>query len=186
MSGLFGVGEFVLAVPWELAISSAGGVAATVVGVVAGGVVGRRGQNQQWIRDNRTAAYAAFLQAFATLEMELREAFLKDRPHTADWVPWHSALTTISLVAPREVAAAASELTGTVGRFAELVDSSPKTREDLRGIHTALVEGQMRFVNAARASLDGSQLPLDWQLGGPPPWHEVEPYAPAPSADGSV
>ncbi|WP_431040502.1 hypothetical protein ACQUSR_00385 [Streptomyces sp. P1-3] len=175
-----------MAVPWELVISSAGGVAATVVGVVAGGVVGRRGQNQQWIRDNRTAAYAAFLQAFATLEMELREAFLEDGPHTADWVPWHSALTMISLVAPREVAAAASELTGAVGRFAELVDSSPKTREDLQGIHTALVEGQMRFVNAARASLDGSQLPLNWQLGGPPPWHEIEPYAPGPSVDGSV
>ncbi len=175
-----------MAVPWELVISTAGGVAATVVGVVAGGVVGRRGQNEQWIRDNRTKAYADFLQAFATLEMELREAFLEDRPHTVDWVPWHSALTTISLVAPREVAAAASELTGAVGRFCELVDSSPKTREDLRGIHAVLVEGQMRFVNAARGSLDGSQSPLEWQLGGPPAWHEIEPYAPAPSVEGSA
>ena len=184
--GPFGLGEVFLAVPWELVISTAGGVAATVVGVFAGGVVGRRGQNEQWVRDNRTAAYAAFLKSFATLEMDLREAFLEDRPHTADWVPWHSALTMISLVAPREVAAAASELTRAVGRFAELVDSSPKTREDLQELHAALVEGQMRFVNAARASLDGSQSPLDWQLGGPPAWHEIEPYAPAPSPNRST
>jgi hypothetical protein len=163
-------------------ISSAGGVAATVVGVFAGGVVGRRGQNEQWIRDNRTKAYAAFLEAFATLEMDLREAFLEDRPHTYDWVPWHSALTAVSLVAPREVAAAASELTGAVGRFAELVDNSPKRREDLQEVHAALVAGQIRFVNAARESLDGGQEPLAWQLGGPPAWHEIEPYAPAPSA----
>ncbi|MFG1808026.1 hypothetical protein [Streptomyces sp. NPDC049040] len=175
-----------MAVPWDLVVSSAGGVAATVVGVFAGGVIGRRGQSEQWIRDNRTAAYAAFLGAFATLEMEIRDAFVEDRPLAADWVPWHSALTMISLVAPQDVAAAASELTGAVGHFAELVDRSPKTREDLRAIHAALVEGQMRFVNAARTSLDGSQSPLDWQLGGPPAWHEIEPFAPAPSAEGSA
>ncbi|MFG3034949.1 hypothetical protein ACGFZJ_41475 [Streptomyces sp. NPDC048253] len=167
-----------LTVPWEIVISTAGGVAATVVGVFAGGVVGRRGQNEQWVRDNRTATYATFLREFVAVEIELRTAFLADRPHRLDWAPWNAALVALSLVATREVAAAAAELTSTVGRFAELVARSPKTREELREAQEALAAGQLRFVNAARVSLDGSQAPLDWQLGGPPAWAETEPYAP--------
>ncbi|MFD9405037.1 hypothetical protein ACFWA4_40265 [Streptomyces sp. NPDC060011] len=175
-----------MAVPWELVISTAGGVTATVVGVIAGGVVGRRGHSEQWVRDNRTTTYAAFLQEFAAVEIELRNAFTEDRPNRVDWVAWNAALVALSLVATREVAAAAAELTGAVGHFAELVARSPKTRGELREIHGRLAAGQLRFVNAARASLDGSQLPLDWQLGGPPAWREIEPYAPAPSTDGSA
>lgn len=172
-----------MAVPWELVISTAGGVAATVVGVLAGGVIGRRGQNEQWVRDNRTATYASFLREFVAVEIELRTAFLADRAHRLDWAPWNAALVALSLVATREVAAAAAELTGAVGRFAELVARSPKTREDLREIQEALAKGQLRFVNAARISLDHSQPPLDWQLGGPPAWAMTEPYAPDPAAN---
>ncbi|MFI0243041.1 hypothetical protein [Streptomyces sp. NPDC016845] len=172
-----------MAVPWEMVISTVGGVSATVVGVFAGGLVGRRGQNEQWVRDNRTATYAAFLREFVAVEIELRTAFLADRPHRLEWAPWNAALTALSLVATREVAAAAAELTGAIGRFAQLVARSPKTREELREVQEALAAGQLQFVNAARASLDASQLPLDWQLGGPPAWTATEPYAPRPSTE---
>ncbi|MEU1328605.1 hypothetical protein [Streptomyces sp. NPDC005865] len=120
---------------------------------------------------------------FVAVEIELRTAFLADRAHRLDLAPWNAALVALSLVATREVAAAAAELTGAVGRFAELVARSPKTREDLREIQEALAKGQLRFVNAARISLDHSQPPLDWQLGGPPAWAMTEPYAPDPAAN---
>ncbi|MEV8018040.1 hypothetical protein AB0O76_17210 [Streptomyces sp. NPDC086554] len=149
---------------------------------MAGGVVGRRGQNEQWVRDNRTTTYATLMREFTKVEIELREAFIEDRPNRLDWAPWNAALVALSLVATREVAAAAWRLTDAVGRFALLVDRSPKTREDLQEIHGALAAAQLAFVNAARRSLDSSQQSLDLQLGGPPPWREVEPYAPAPSA----
>ena len=57
-----------MAVPWDLLITAAGGITATVVGVVAGGLVGRRSQNRQWLQAAQTAAYEKFLQAFGDAE----------------------------------------------------------------------------------------------------------------------
>lgn len=167
---------------WEALISTAGGAAATIIGVVAGGVLGRRSQNQQWVRDNQTKTYSTFLQEVTKVEMELREAYIADRPLVFDWAPWNAALVSLSLVATREVAAAAAELTSGIGRFGLMVDRSPTTREELQEIVSVLAAAQLAFVNAARRSLHHSQDPLDWQLGGPPAWHEIEPYAPGSRA----
>ena len=103
-----------------------------------------------------------------------------------DWAPWNAALVSLSLVATREVAAAAAELTSGIGQLGLMVDHSPKTREELQEIVSALAAAQLAFVNAARRSLHPSQDPLDWQLGGPPGWHEIEPYLPASRAGESA
>lgn len=151
---------------WEALIPTAVGAAATIMGVVAGGVLGRRSQSQQWVRDNQTKTYSTFLQEFTKVEMELRDAYLEDRPAALDWAPWNAALVSLSLVATREVAAAAAELTSGIGQLGLMVDHSPKTREELQEIVSALAAAQLAFVNAARRSLHPSQDPLDWQLGG--------------------
>ena len=170
-----------MSVPWDAVMTTGIGAAATVTGILVGAVVGRRNQNQQWLRDTQAAAYAAYLREFTAIEIELREAYLGDRSNTADWAPLNAALTSLSLVATPEVANAAGEVTEAVGRFALMVaDPGPKDRDELRRIMSELASGQVSFVNAARHSLDPSQQPLGRQLGGPPPWHEIEPYAPAP------
>ena len=139
------------------------------MGVVAGGVLGRRSQSQQWVRDNQTKTDSTFLQEFTKVEMELRDAYVEDRPRrprlgTVERCPGVAR----SLVATREVAAAAAELTSGIGQLGLTVDHSPKTREELQEIVSALAAAQLAFVNAARRSLHPSQDPLDWQLGGPP------------------
>jgi hypothetical protein len=170
-----------LAAPWDALASTSVGAVATILGIVVGGFVGRRSQNQQWLRDTQTAAYGAFLREFTAVEIELREAYLDDRPNNANWPPFNAALTSLSLVATRDVANAAGDLADAIGRFALLVaDGGPKNRDDLQRIMAELASGQLAFVNAARRSLDGSQQPIARQLGGPPPWREIEPYAPTP------
>ncbi|MFM9455206.1 hypothetical protein [Streptomyces europaeiscabiei] len=85
-------------------------------------------------------------------------------------------MTSLSLVATPGVANAAGELADAIGRFALLVaDHGPKNRDNLKRIMGELASGQLAFVNAARSSLDGSQQPINRQLGGPPPWREIEP-----------
>ena len=88
-----------MAVPWELLISTVGGVTATIVGVVAGGVVGRRSENRKWLQETQTSAYERFLQAFGAVEMELREAFLERRRPAVAWGPFNASIQSLSLVA---------------------------------------------------------------------------------------
>ncbi|AUY47833.1 hypothetical protein [Streptomyces sp. CB01881] len=164
-----------MAVPWDLLISTAGGVAATVVGVIAGGIVGRRGQNRQWLQGTQTAAYERFLQAFGAVEAELREAFLEERrPAPLIWGPFNAGVQSLSLVATREAADAAIELCEVVEDFTILFHGRQTTDlEKLRPIHSALEEAHLKFVNAARRSLDPSQEHFVRTLGGPPPWRGV-------------
>jgi hypothetical protein len=158
-------------------ISTTGGVAATIVGVVAGGVVGRRSQNRQWLQESQTAAYEKFLQAFGTVEMELRHAFLEGRRPAVVWEPFNAALQSMCLVASREAAAAAEQLCDIIEEFTILFHGrQPTDLEELRPIHGGLYEAHLKFVNAARRSLDQSQPHLARTLGGPSPWHGLESF----------
>lgn len=170
-------GRLDLAVSWDLLISTAGGVSATVVGVVAGGFVGRRSQNRQWLQGTQTAAYERFLQAFGAVESELREAFLDERRPAVDWGPFVAATHSVSLVADQETSTAAEQLCEIMEDFTILFHGrQPTDLEELRPIHTALGAAHLAFVNAARRSLDPSQVRLDRSLGGPSPWRGVESF----------
>ncbi|MFB7619743.1 hypothetical protein [Kitasatospora sp. NPDC056181] len=166
-----------MTVSWDLLISTAGGVTATVVGVIAGGVTGRRGQHQQWLQGTQTAAYEKFLQAFGAVEAELREAFLDERRPAVDWVPFVAAQHSVSLVADPATSAAAERVCEILEDFTILFHGrQPTDIEELRPIHTALGEAHLSFVNAARCSLAPSQRRLDRSLGGPSPWRGVESF----------
>ncbi|WP_035844669.1 hypothetical protein [Kitasatospora azatica] len=166
-----------MTVSWDLLISTAGGVTATVVGVLAGGIVGRRGQNRQWLQATQTAAYEKFLQAFGAVEAEMREAFLEERRPVVAWDPFVAASHSVSLVADPATSAAAEQLCDVVEDFTILFHGrQPTDLEELRPIHTALTEAHLKFINAARLSLDPSLKRLDRSLGGPSPWRGVESF----------
>ncbi|AKJ12551.1 hypothetical protein ABB07_21720 [Streptomyces incarnatus] len=162
--------------------------AATVVGVIAGGVVGRRSQNRQWLQESRTAAYEKFLQAFGAVEMELREAFVDRRAPAVVWGPFNAALQSMSLVASWDAMAAAERICCFVEEFTILFHGrQPSDLEELRPIHGGLYEAHLRFVNAARRSLDPTQEHLVQALGGPSAWHGVESaWAPGDGVAGQV
>ncbi|MEU8975225.1 hypothetical protein AB0D11_39355 [Streptomyces monashensis] len=157
-----------------------------MVGVIAGGVVGKRSQNRQWLQESRTAAYEKFLQAFGAVEMELREAFVDRRAPAVVWGPFNAALQSMSLVASQDAMRAAARICDLIEEFTILFHGrQPTDLEELRPIHEALYEAHVGFVNAARRSLDPSQEHLVQALGGPSAWHGVESaWAPGDGAAG--
>jgi hypothetical protein len=163
-----------VAVPWDVVASGGGAVVATVLGVVAGGVVTRRAQDRHWLRDTQAATYAAVLREYARIEIDLRTAYHQNRLPAVDWAPWGAALASLSLVASTEAAAITARFTEAIMEFERFVlggkpaATAPERDAELRRVSQLVAEAQMAFVNAARQSLDRSQRPLRWQLGGPP------------------
>ncbi|AJT69370.1 hypothetical protein T261_7773 [Streptomyces lydicus] len=165
-----------MAALWEALIPTAVGAGTTILGVHMGAVVGRRNQDRQWIRDKQTVAYETFLQEFTAVEIELRQAYLDDRTHNPRWEQFNAALVFVSLLADNRVGSAAARIAELIEQFTLILDGRPKTLEELKKIHSGLVQAQLDFVNAARRSLDPSHGNFDWQLGGPPPWSGIEHF----------
>ncbi|MCA6091431.1 hypothetical protein LE181_04515 [Streptomyces sp. SCA3-4] len=161
---------------WEALVPTAIGAGTTVLGVYMGAAVGRRNQDRQWIRDKKTVAYETFLREFTAVEIELRQAYLDDRTPNPRWEQFNGALVSVSLLADRDVGSAAARIAELIERFTLILDGRPKSLEELKKVHSGLVEAQMNFVNAARRSLDPSHGDFDWQLGGPPPWYGIEHF----------
>jgi hypothetical protein len=128
-----------------------------------------------WLQESRTAAYERFLQAFGAVEMELREAFVDRRAPAVVWEPFNAALQSMSLVASAETMAAAERVCYFIEEFTILFHGGrPSELEELRPIHSALAEAHVKFVNAARRTLDPRQEHLVQALGGPSAWYGVE------------
>ncbi|MEY9873219.1 hypothetical protein ABH931_002701 [Streptacidiphilus sp. MAP12-33] len=165
-----------MAAPWEALISTAGGAAATVLGILVGTLVGRRSEERKWIRDRKVAAYERFLQSFTAVEMGMRDAYWEERePEGVDWEEWNAALVSVSLVADSGTGARALELSLIIGEFSAFPFGEPKDMELLRQILQRLDAAQRQFVHAARRSLHPAEKqPVPWRLGGPPPWSELE------------
>ena len=73
-----------------LATTAAGALFATA-GVIVGGVVTRKAQDRQWLRDKQLAAYDELLSQYARLTMELSRAHYDRRPKDYDWAEWKSS-----------------------------------------------------------------------------------------------
>ena len=86
-----------------LVTTAAGAVSATV-GVLVGGMVTRRAQDRQWLRDQQLVAYQELFSHYAKFTMELRRAHGDRRGWDYDWGEWNAALMRVSLIAPAEVA----------------------------------------------------------------------------------
>lgn len=154
---------------WTTLISLIGGVAAAILGVVVGGMVTRKAQSEQWLRDAQMATYAKFLQAYAHVEEELRTAYFSSLPVDVDWASYSAALTSLSLVAGTELSNSARELAEAMAAYGEFVQANAPDLDKERALRQRLAEAQVVFVNTARGSLGLQNLPVPWPLGGPPP-----------------
>jgi hypothetical protein len=152
---------------WQLVVSGVAGAATTLLGVVVGGVLGRRTQERHWLKDTRAASCAAVLREYTRAEFDIRLAYLGKRAPVVDWAPWGAALAGLSLVADDEVVAAAERLSGALQRLDAFVHAGELDEGEWRDVQRAVVEAQMAFVNAARRSLDPSQAELRVRVGGP-------------------
>jgi hypothetical protein len=89
---------------WSSLAASAGAVATTLIGVMAGAAVGKRSQDQQWARDQVARACVRLLDESSRVLADLndmdraRPASLPQGtvvPTPVDWRPWNQALNMI-------------------------------------------------------------------------------------------
>ena len=141
----------------ETLVTTAAGALFATVGVVVGGVVTRRAQDRQWLRDKELAAYQKLLAQYARFVMELKRAHAERRGWTFDWAEWSTALVSASLVAPSAVAAAIDNFGTAIDPFLAVaaVDpcTHPVTEEEFRRANLGSAKAQLALVNAIRRSL---------------------------------
>ncbi|MFI7213021.1 hypothetical protein ACIBP4_00470 [Micromonospora maritima] len=167
----------------EIAVTTIGGALSATVGVLAGGMLTRRAQDQHWLRDRQLAAYQDLLREYATFTMILRRAHLGRTGWDYDWGAWSAALMSAGLVAPPTVATE-------IDRFGEAVQglldatagvdttTAPLSQEQFERAMAVPARAQLELVNAMRRSMGRHQRPLSVWLGGAggraPHWRAVE------------
>ncbi|WP_157239116.1 hypothetical protein [Catenuloplanes japonicus] len=153
---------------WALIATTGGGAVTTLLGVVAGGLVGRRGQDRQWLRETKAAAYRELLREYTRIEFDVRRAYLGQLDvRELDWPRWGAAVTELTLVADERVAVAVAGLSEALVDAERYVHGGDRDDARWRTLLERVAAAQMEFINAARHSLSRRQRPLTARAGGP-------------------
>ncbi|MBK6012588.1 hypothetical protein JHN45_15715 [Streptomyces sp. MBT53] len=154
-------------------VTTAAGALAATAGVLVGGIVTRRAQDRQWIRDQQLAAYQELFSHYAKFTMELRRAHGERRGWDYDWGEWSAALMHVSLVAPTEVAVEVDVFGRAIDSFLDQVERgertpvrNPLSPEEFEQARQAPAQAQVRLVNAIRRSLSNDHKGLLFGIGG--------------------
>ncbi|GAB3010085.1 hypothetical protein GCM10023080_090410 [Streptomyces pseudoechinosporeus] len=157
----------------ESLVTTAAGALLATVGVLVGGVVTRRAQDQQWIRDQQLAAYQELFSHYAKFTMELRRAHGDGRGWDYDWGEWSAALMRVSLIAPTEVATEIDNFGRAINSFLDQVERgertplrNPLSPEEFEMARQEPALAQVRLVNAIRRSLNNDHQGLSFGIGG--------------------
>jgi hypothetical protein len=97
-----------MSLDWATTITTVGGVAATLIGVVAGSLLTSRTNRMHWLRDKQIEACSAIVAESTRIQLALRRAWTHG--DSVDWVPWNVALGTIWLVGSPAVVEAAARM----------------------------------------------------------------------------
>ena len=153
-------------------VTTAAGALFATVGVLVGGIVTRRAQDRQWLRERQLAAYQELFTHYATFTMELRRAHGDRRGWDYDWGEWSAVLMRVSLVAPAEVATEIDDFGRAINSFLDQVARGrdplrdPVSPEEFEEARQAPAEAQVKLVNAIRRSLSNDQHGLSFGIGG--------------------
>ncbi|MGW2556612.1 hypothetical protein [Streptomyces sp. NPDC001635] len=153
-------------------VTTAAGALFATMGVLVGGIVTRRAQDRQWLRDQQLIAYRELFGHYAKFTMELRRTHADRRGWDYDWGEWSAALMRVSLVAPPEVATEIDNFGRAINSFLNGVARSrdtvrdPMSPEELEEARQGAAGAQVKLVNAIRRSLSDDQKGLTFGLGG--------------------
>ncbi|MEU4097477.1 hypothetical protein [Streptomyces sp. NPDC026673] len=153
-------------------VTTATGALSATVGVLVGGIVTRRAQDRQWLRDRQLAAYDELFTHYARFTMELRRAHSDRRGWDYDWGEWSAALMRVSLVAPTEVANEIDRFGSAINSFLDQVARArdplrdPVSPEEFEQARQAPAQAQVKLVNAIRRSLSNDENGLPFGIGG--------------------
>jgi hypothetical protein len=171
---------------WASIAATAGAVATTLVGVVAGAAVSKKSQHQGWARDQLAQACVRLLDESSRVLADLNE-MERTRPRsvpqgvavptTIDWRPWNQALNMINLTAGTDIVDAAHHLDEQVWRAHLAIRRGQRSNEDMMALREPIYEAQRAFINTARQHLTHAMTPLRRLNGKPasgdPIWTEL-------------
>ncbi|MCT9077873.1 hypothetical protein [Streptomyces fulvoviolaceus] len=134
-------------------MTTVGGVAAALVGVLAGSLLTSRAERMHWSRDKQIEACAAIVAESTRIQLALRRAWCEGE--SVDWVPWNVALGTIWLVGSPAVVAAAATMDEVFWDHSDQFVQQTATGEEVWRVARDRMEGaRLNFINAARLHVD--------------------------------
>ncbi|MER6130112.1 hypothetical protein ABT173_47730 [Streptomyces sp. NPDC001795] len=154
----------------ETLLTTGAGALSATAGVVVGGIVTRRAQDRQWLRDKQLDAYKELFTHYARFTMILRRAHADRSGWDYDWGEWSASLMRASLVAPAGIAHEIQAFGLAINSFLDVVGrdarTDPLTSEEFEAAREAPAAAQVRLVNAIRRSLNGAEKELPFGIGG--------------------
>lgn len=145
-----------MSVDWATTVTTVGGVAATLIGVLAGSLLTSRADRTHWSRDKQIEACSAIVAESTRIQLALRRAWRHGDP--VDWVSWNVALGTVWLVGSPAVVAAAASMDEVFWTHSDQFIQQTATSETAWKEARDRMEGaRLNFINAARLHVDPRQ-----------------------------
>lgn len=176
-------------IPVDVIVSTAGGVLATLAGVLVGGLQGSRSQTQQWFRAEQVQVCADVLRESTKILLEFERAGRQNRKQQVDWGPWNEVLATISVVADQSIVDAAVRIDECFWDSSDPIDALNLGYDEWVAIRDRIELRRLEFINVSRRVLGRSGSPLQQILGRPAHWKPIasspakppEAHGPAPT-----
>lgn len=165
MSTLIGASS----VPWDVIAPTLGGVGATLIGVIVGGLIGGRAQTRHWSLTVQSEACVNLLREYTRAYAKLARSSRQDRSRPLDseaWAPWNQAMAALNLLADYRIVAAAHRIDAAFWEANGRLAHGPILGEEWSALRGEIWTARLNFVNTARTHL-GSKGPLR-QLSGRP------------------
>lgn len=148
-------------------IPVAGGIIATLLGVLLGAVLTRRAQERYWLRDRQVDACLGIMRESNRVQFALRSAWREGtRP---DWVPWNEALAVLTLVTRPELVSSAQQIDGSFWEANRKINSGEITSEEQWAqLRVTIEDARLNFINLARRQLADRREPVSRLAARPP------------------
>ncbi|WP_406490688.1 hypothetical protein OHB06_01240 [Streptomyces sp. NBC_01604] len=141
-----------MSVDWATTVTTIGGVAAALIGVLAGSLLTSRANRMHWSRDKQIEACAAIVAESTRIQLALLRAWRHGE--AVDWVPWNVALGTVWLVGSPAVVAAAATMDEVFWNHSDQFTQQAANEMAWKEARDRMEASRLDFINAARLHVD--------------------------------
>jgi hypothetical protein len=152
----------------DVLVPVAGGVLATLLGVVVGAVLARQAQFEQWSRDRQVEACVSILRESTRAQIGLLRLY-RGEAGRPDWAPWNEAMVVIQLVGDKDMSAKVHEMDKVFFESIASIERGDVTTDEVWAtIRNDMERARLKFTNVARRKLVRSTERLSLLAWRPP------------------